>query len=668
MGGPLYKGSFESDVSLNGFPVQTKFALSQVPSKFALTEKHIASESYLINPSMNRLDQGSFALDSPVNKVRPGGRPPKLGFGDFLGGPGQTPSIQKFPKNSSHENIKFDSFQSMNHSPLKSPLKPIAHTKNEISMVGQVRGNLDKLTASDIHHQNGNLVVHKDSNSYNQLSGQQQMYQYSTGAFSDCHTKPESVVNRHASETIGTESELKSGNLMSAGENSDRAAPNSYPSPSLRISNPHRKKYDQSNETLGFQTTNNLLDFDEGSGFDGSEIPDENLGDAGFVGIQQGSSYLEEKISVQRVRVSNFVSKKSIEEKQVRCGESGQSFDQSFGYQSREETGEIYGPVSRGNLVSVSALQSDMHFSSNHSSQREPPKTPQSFKNRSSLYANPPPKAPSPRPNVGSNRYEKFYSHRKGHALDYEGELNPSGQPTGTGRLYFPFVDQLFYLGPFVSGKMHGHGKFFYTNQTLLYEGDVANDAWTGLGTKFHISGSKIYHGDFFDNQYNGNGILYYLNSNFTPKYKGNFTDGFMHGLGQFFDFKGKLLYSGGFEFDRVCCENEGKLYDGWSGRMVYKGGFEGGVFSGHGVVFGEGEVRVLEGGFRRGVLVEGKQFGEILGMGGCGKWGGGGGVGEVYRGRFDGRLRWHDGSAQVFRAGKWGVCKFFHGIRSESG
>jgi hypothetical protein len=278
MGGPLYKGSFESDFSLHGRTVQTKFALSQVPSKFALTDKHIASESYLINPSRNRLDQESFALDSPVNEVKPRGKPPNIGFGDFLGEPGP------YSKNATHENIKFDSLQSMNHSSLKSPQKPMTHSKNEISMVVHVRGNSHKMTASEIHHQNSKVKPQMDSNVYNQVTlpyGQQQMFQFSTGVLQDSPTKPKSVVSKYASGTIGTMSELNYRYLMSAYDNYDQASPNSYPRECLSIPDPDRIKYDQSN---------NLLDFDEGSGFDGSEIPDEWLGNAGFVGSQQGSS------------------------------------------------------------------------------------------------------------------------------------------------------------------------------------------------------------------------------------------------------------------------------------------------------------------------------------------------------------------------------------------
>ena len=113
------------------------------------------------------------------------------------------------------------------------------------------------------------------------------------------------------------------------------------------------------------------------------------------------------------------------------------------------------------------------------------------------------------------------------------------------------------------------------------------------------------------------------MNSNDLPKYKGKFVDGFMHGLGQFFDEEGGLLYSGGFEFDNISCKSGGKLYDEFSGRVVYKGGFQKGNFSGYGVLYAmgsESEARILEGAFRKGMLRQGRQFGEFRVRAGGGK------------------------------------------------
>ena len=81
--------------------------------------------------------------------------------------------------------------------------------------------------------------------------------------------------------------------------------------------------------------------------------------------------------------------------------------------------------------------------------------------------------------------------------MDYQGELDKSGKATGIGRLYFPFVDEIFYQGNFTDGKMCGSGRFFYVNQTILYEGNVKNDSWTGSGIKYHNDGYKIYDGNF---------------------------------------------------------------------------------------------------------------------------------------------------------------------------
>lgn len=127
----------------------------------------------------------------------------------------------------------------------------------------------------------------------------------------------------------------------------------------------------------------------------------------------------------------------------------------------------------------------------------------------------------------------------------YMGEVNEDEIPDGCGMMYYKSINNLYYYGDFVDGRIEGYGTEYYENGSLLYEGEFLNGIANGYGKLYLENGNIGYEGEFSNGQKNGYGKLYYENG--VLGYEGEFINNQMSGSGILYDKSGYLAYTGDF-------------------------------------------------------------------------------------------------------------------------
>ncbi len=127
----------------------------------------------------------------------------------------------------------------------------------------------------------------------------------------------------------------------------------------------------------------------------------------------------------------------------------------------------------------------------------------------------------------------------------YMGEVNEEEIPDGCGIMYYKSIDNLYYSGDFVDGRIEGYGMEYHESGSLLYEGEFLNGTANGYGKLYFENGNIGYEGEFRNGQKNGYGKLYYENG--VLGYEGEFRNNQMSGSGILYDKSGYLAYAGNF-------------------------------------------------------------------------------------------------------------------------
>eukprot|EP00924_Labyrinthula_sp_SR-Ha-C_P008181 maker-scaffold_11-augustus-gene-5.4-mRNA-1 protein AED:0.37 eAED:0.37 QI:0/0/0/0.5/1/1/2/0/829 len=130
----------------------------------------------------------------------------------------------------------------------------------------------------------------------------------------------------------------------------------------------------------------------------------------------------------------------------------------------------------------------------------------------------------------------------------YEGELH-SGKLHGHGTFWYR--DGSVYVGKFCKGKKHGKGKIQYaglrSDNIVLYEGDFHCGRMTGFGVVSYSTGEK-YTGHVKNGIREGNGVLLYTQFFKSMRYEGQFKENRFHGKGEITNLETKEIYRGEFE------------------------------------------------------------------------------------------------------------------------
>jgi antitoxin component YwqK of YwqJK toxin-antitoxin module len=165
-------------------------------------------------------------------------------------------------------------------------------------------------------------------------------------------------------------------------------------------------------------------------------------------------------------------------------------------------------------------------------------------------------------------------------------------------------------------------------NGLILYEGGFENWQFSAIGTLYN-EGCLVYKGGFNENLKSGEGVEYFPNG--EVKYDGTFVNDVYSGTGREYSNTGDLVYSGDFAgglfngqgnyyknastvivgtFENDCISGDASLMV--SGKLAYKGTFEGFSPGGYGTVYDIDSQKPLFTGFfdADGIVLE--QFGDF--------------------------------------------------------
>lgn len=223
-------------------------------------------------------------------------------------------------------------------------------------------------------------------------------------------------------------------------------------------------------------------------------------------------------------------------------------------------------------------------------------------------------------------RYDAEYTFEKGENVDpnlhYEGSFM-EGEYCGYGTLYEVeskyegvFFDGEFngygsqwllgasdkkidkYEGNYLNGKLNGTGKAYYSDGTILFEGNYESGRAV-MGTSYFDDGNIRYTGEWSNRVYDGKGTLYWKNG--SIRFEGDWVEGKRKGSGSSFREDGTLEYIGGWEDDKY--SGYGKLYYEDGITLQYDGRYNNGIQSGNGEeYYRDGTVR-YSGNWKDGTL-----------------------------------------------------------------
>lgn len=132
--------------------------------------------------------------------------------------------------------------------------------------------------------------------------------------------------------------------------------------------------------------------------------------------------------------------------------------------------------------------------------------------------------------------------------------------------------------GIFINENIYGPGTK-YLNGKISYKGEFSNGSMHGNGKLYYENGYVRYDGNFVDGVPHGKGVSYYENGSLC--YEGTFVNGLAHGLGKGYDAQGNY-YSGNFVDGHL--EGSGMKID--TAGAVYYGNFIKSTLNGYGVMF----------------------------------------------------------------------------------
>lgn len=135
--------------------------------------------------------------------------------------------------------------------------------------------------------------------------------------------------------------------------------------------------------------------------------------------------------------------------------------------------------------------------------------------------------------------------------------------------------------GIFINENIYGPGTK-YLNGKISYKGEFSNGLMHGKGELYYENGYVKYGGDFVDGVPHGYGVSYYENG--SRCYEGTLVNGLAHGLGKAYDTLGNY-YSGNFANGHL--EGSGMKID--TAGVVYHGNFTKSTLNGYGVMYDKG-------------------------------------------------------------------------------
>ena len=114
---------------------------------------------------------------------------------------------------------------------------------------------------------------------------------------------------------------------------------------------------------------------------------------------------------------------------------------------------------------------------------------------------------------------------------------------TGVDNEYTGYMDNTYYIGEFVEGRLTGYGHYCTKDNLQKYYGEFVNFSKNGFGSEYNlIDGPFEFHGIFKNNVFHGYGILYTISSN------------------------GELVTTPGFfQNDQYAHNDKRIVYDNWS-------------------------------------------------------------------------------------------------------
>lgn len=165
----------------------------------------------------------------------------------------------------------------------------------------------------------------------------------------------------------------------------------------------------------------------------------------------------------------------------------------------------------------------------------------------------------------------------------------------------------------------HGHGKNYWSNGVLHYEGNFQHDYVCGYGRLYNENGILEYEGElwlghphghgkwFYENKnLHAEGIFFYGNLNGSTRYyhesgalsyEGKCKEGIIHGFGRKYNQDGTLYFEGLSEMGEM---RKGRLYE--NGILRYEGTYENYRFCGSGRLYSDNGTLLYEGEFKNGV------------------------------------------------------------------
>ncbi len=207
--------------------------------------------------------------------------------------------------------------------------------------------------------------------------------------------------------------------------------------------------------------------------------------------------------------------------------------------------------------------------------------------------------------NLTSEKYTTFSG--KARVIDnmgvtvYNGKME-NGTPNGYGKQY-DSDGNLIYEGDFSKGKYEGPGKLYNTDGVMIYSGAFANNKYEGEGQQYNDNGKIVYVGNFSVGQRSGKGIEYDPKTGLR-KYYGEFLNDVREGTGVEYDLDGtSILYEG--KFAGGLYSGEGRLYK--NGNVIYSGKFAEGLYSGAGSLYDENTGALMYAGEFKSGLYDGE-------------------------------------------------------------
>lgn len=189
-----------------------------------------------------------------------------------------------------------------------------------------------------------------------------------------------------------------------------------------------------------------------------------------------------------------------------------------------------------------------------------------------------------------------FYWHTDQQFCIYEGEGYNTGDRFirhGHGKNYWS-NGMLHYEGCFQHDCACGHGRLYNETGILEYEGELWLGYAHGKGKWFYENNKLHAEGIFFRGNLNGN-IRYYHESGILS-YEGEVKDGNIHGFGRKYNKDGTLYFEGISDMGDA---KKGRLYE--NGILHYEGTYAKHQFSGSGRLYADNGILLYEGAFKCG-------------------------------------------------------------------